>query len=213
MIRRVPRDHLTIPAVRLDGARVTLRPPAIEDWPEWADVRSTNRDHLTPYEPAWPDDALSRNFYLRRLERQAEDWRLDAAYCFLIRSGSDGQLIGGFNINNVCRGAAQFASVGYWLAANWRGQGLMREAARLAIDFGFDRLRLHRFNAGTLPGNQKSRAMLLQLGFREEGLAPSYIEINGSWQDHILYGLPVEARHRGSQQDHAAPAQGQHQQA
>jgi ribosomal-protein-alanine N-acetyltransferase len=48
-------------------------------------------------------------------------------------------------------------------------------------------LELHRLQAATLPHNAASRKVLQRSGFEEIGLAPAYLKIAGSWQDHVLY--------------------------
>ncbi len=185
-----PRINPELPALILQGERVMLRPPVPADWPQWAEVRGRNRAYLKPYEPSWPDDCLTRAFFERRLQKQARDWRAGLGHSFLVLK--DGELIGGVNLNNVCRGAAQYAALGYWLAEDAQGHGYMTGALRLAIDYGFTHLTLHRFNAGCLPGNERSVKLLSRLGFTEEGFARNYVQIDGRWQDHRLFGLNVE---------------------
>ena len=64
----------------------------------------------------------------------------------------------------------------------------MTEAARLVCSFAFETLRLHRVEASCLPHNEPSKALLRRLGFTEEGFAKSYLQIDGRWQDHLLWG-------------------------
>ncbi|MCB9990016.1 MAG: GNAT family N-acetyltransferase [Rhodospirillales bacterium] len=185
-------DTARIPSVHLTGERVTVRPPRAEDWRSWAEVRSRNRAMLEPLEPRWPENCLTREFFSRRLARQMQDWQRGQSCSFLIFETSSQTLIGGVNINNIARGAAQHASLGYWLDQAFQGRGYMREALTLVIDFGFSALKLHRFNAGCLSGNERSAGVLLRLGFKEEGFAEKYVQIDGQWQDHRLFGLPAE---------------------
>jgi ribosomal-protein-alanine N-acetyltransferase len=174
-------DVLTTPRLR-------LRPAVISDFAAWKEIREKNRAYLQPFEPAWPEAVLEESFFRRRVERLTADFEHDRTYAFLIFC--DSNLIGGININNVTRAAAQFASLGYWLDEASQGQGYMTEAAQAVCGFAFSRLRLMRLNAATLPHNRKSRMMLERVGFREEGYAPEYLQIDGRWQDHVLYGLP-----------------------
>lgn len=146
-----------------------------------------NQTYLQPYEPTWPAESLTQAFFKRRVERLMQDWAADRTYAFLIFHND--RLIGGINVNNVSRGAAQFASLGYWLDEMSQGHGYMGEAANAVLHFSFEHLALYRVNAATLPHNRRSRVMLERLGFREEGFAKAYIQINGRRQDHILYGL------------------------
>lgn len=179
---------ISLPALWLHGDYVDLRPPTLSDWAEWSKVRGRNQDYLRPLEPVWPEDALSESFFLRRLRRQVCDWELDQAYSFLMFNRDGGGLIGGININHVARGAAQYASLGYWLDEDHQGQGYMTEGLGLVIAHAFGPLKLHRLNAACLPENERSMGLLKRLGFEEEGFAQSYVQIAGRWRDHVLFG-------------------------
>lgn len=174
----------------LPGFRVLLRAPVMSDYPQWLVVRSANRKHLEPFEPTWDEHCLTEDFFERRLRRVYRNWREDTGRSFLILSKADNRLIGGVNINNICRGAAQFASLGYWLDKDHEAQGYMAESLRLVIAHSFEALKLQRLNASCLPENERSKKLILRCGFTEEGFAKKYLQINGRWQDHVLYGLP-----------------------
>lgn len=186
-------QEVTLPNITLSAFRVTLRPPQAGDYQQWSKVRRRNRDYLQEFEPTWPKNCLGKEFFTRRLRRQIADWRSGRAYSFLIFKKDNDVLIGGVNINHVCRGAAQYGTLGYWLDEAEQGMGYMAESLRLIINFGFKDLRLHRFNAGCLAHNERSANLLLKLGFEEEGFAKNYVQINGAWQDHRLFGLPIES--------------------
>jgi ribosomal-protein-alanine N-acetyltransferase len=64
------------------------------------------------------------------------------------------------------------------------------------LPYIFDRIGLHRVEAACLPHNAASRGLLTKLGFAEEGYARKYLRINGTWQDHVLYGLLKEELRR-----------------
>lgn len=175
-----------MPPLVLRGQVVHLRPPQAGDYADWARVRGENALRLKPFEPRWADGALKEDFFLKRLHRQANDWMNDRNYAFLIFQ--DTTLIGGVNVNNVCRGAAHFASIGYWIDEAVEGRGLMFDALQTLNVYAFDHLRLHRINAATLPDNARSQKLLERLGFMEEGRAQKYLQIDGVWRDHILFG-------------------------
>ena len=110
---------------RIAGKRVFLRAPTMDDWAEWAELRARSRAFLTPWEPTWPDDSLSRDHYRRRLRQQVREWRAGEAYGLFIFLNDRRRLVGGINLSNVRRGVAQTASVGYWMGQPFAGQGLM----------------------------------------------------------------------------------------
>ena len=174
-----------LPEVVGDG--VLLRAPQTSDYAEWAALREASRDFLTPWEPTWPADDLTRSAFRRRLRRYTEDQRNDQAYAyFLFRSG-DQVLVGGLTLANLRRGVAQAGSLGYWIGAPYARRGYMTAAVAALIPYAFTVLRLHRLEAACIPTNAASIALLEKTGFEREGYAREYLCINGQWQDHLLY--------------------------
>lgn len=169
------------------GAGVTLRTPQSSDFAEWAALREASRQFLVPWEPVWPPDDLTRGAFRRRLKRYAEDQRGDLAYAFLIFRSGDNAMVGGLTLANIRRGVAQAGSIGYWIGAPFARKGYMTAAVRALIPYGFGTLRLHRLEAACIPGNSASVRLLEKTGFKREGYARSYLCINGTWQDHVLY--------------------------
>ena len=170
------------------GEGVMLRTPQATDHAEWAALREHSREFLTPWEPTWPADDLSRSAFRRRIQRYAEDLRTDQSYAFLIFRSTDGRLVGGLTLANVRRGVAQAGSLGYWMGLPYARQGYMTAAVRAVIPFAFGTLRLHRLEAACIPTNTASIRLLENTGFVREGYAREYLCINGIWQDHLLYG-------------------------
>lgn len=178
-----------LPPVRLDAERVYLRPPRARDWKKWAALREKSQDFLTPWEPSWPIDALSRGAFVRRARRQHSEWRRDEGYSFLVFRSDDHALLGGIGLSNLRRGVAQIASVGYWIGKPYANQGFMTDSVLAIIEFGFFQLGLHRIEAACLPTNVASRRLLEKVGFQPEGHARAYLRIDGVWQDHLLFAL------------------------
>jgi ribosomal-protein-alanine N-acetyltransferase len=176
-----------LPPITGDG--VVLRGPQMADFAAWAEVRERSRTFLTPWEPTWPADDLSRAAFRRRLIAYARDREAGAAYPFFVFRNSDGALTGGITLSNVRRGVAQMGSVGYWCGQPYARQGHTLAAVRALCEFAFRTLALHRLEAACIPENAPSRALLVRAGFAEEGFARAYLKINGVWRDHVLFGL------------------------
>ncbi len=181
------------PLPSIDGNGVTLRTPQLTDFEEWAALREASRDFLTPWEPTWPDDDLTRSAFRRRLKRYAEDLRSDQGYPFFIARHSDGALVGGLTLANIRRGVAQAGSLGYWMGLPYIRHGYMAAAVRAVISFAFTSLRLHRLEAACIPKNLASIKLLEKTGFGREGYAREYLCIDGVWQDHLLYARLKDA--------------------
>jgi ribosomal-protein-alanine N-acetyltransferase len=175
------------PMPALAGEGVVLRPPQMTDFAEWAALREASRTFLTPWEPIWPVDDLTRGAFRRRLKRYAEDQRTDQAYAFLIFRAGDNALVGGLTLANLRRGVAQAGSIGYWIGAPFVRNGYMSGAVRALIPFAFGSLRLHRLEAACIPDNAASIRLLEKAGFQREGYAREYLCINGTWADHVLF--------------------------
>jgi len=174
-----------LPAI--GGDTVVLRPPQMSDYPEWAALREASRDFLTPWEPTWPADDLTRASFRRRIRRYFEDQRGDLAYPFFIFRRNDDALVGGLTLANVRRGCAQACTLGYWMGRDYAQRGYMTAAVRGVIPFAFGTLRLHRIEAACIPANTASIKLLERTGFQREGFARQYLCINGLWQDHLLF--------------------------
>jgi ribosomal-protein-alanine N-acetyltransferase len=175
----------TLPTI--EGQGVTLRLPQMAEFEEWAALRTASRDFLTPWEPSWPADDLTRAAFRRRLKRYAEDWRTDQSYAFFIFRKQDNLLLGGLTLANVRRGVAQAGSIGYWLGMRFARNGYMTAAVKGVLPFCFETLRLHRVEAACIPTNTASIRLLERCGFLREGYARQYLCINGVWQDHLLF--------------------------
>jgi ribosomal-protein-alanine N-acetyltransferase len=175
-------------ATYVRGEGVYLRPPEMRDFEAWAGLRERSRAFLTPWEPTWPGDDLTRASFRRRLRRNAQEIESDEGYPFLIFADDD-KLLGGLTLGQIKRGVAQAATLGYWMGAPYAGKGFMSRATRAALGFAFATLRLHRIEAACLPHNAASIRLLERVGFKREGYARAYLRINGQWQDHLLYAL------------------------
>lgn len=181
----------------IDGENVYLRYPRIADYAAWSRLRALSRPFLTPWEPVWPDDELTRGAFRRRIKRYHKETRLDSAYVFFVLRKSDNALLGGCTLSNVRRGVTQGCTLGYWIGSPHARQGHMSDALKVLIPFIFRTLGLHRIEAACLTANDASKALLARAGFREEGLARRYLLINGVWSDHLLFALLADEARLG----------------
>jgi ribosomal-protein-alanine N-acetyltransferase len=184
LFRAVSMSDL-MPAITGEG--VMLRTPQMSDFTEWATLRERSRSFLTPWEPTWPADDLTRTSFRRRIKRYSEDQRSDIAYAFFVLRSDDGTLVGGLTLANIRRGCAQAGSLGYWMGAPHARHGYMTAAVRAIVPFAFGTLKLHRIEAACIPANIASVRLLEKTGFEREGFARKYLCIDGAWQDHLLF--------------------------
>jgi len=182
--------------VRIETERLTLRPPTLSDFRDWSGLRRTSTEFLTPWEPIWAADHLSRKGFTNRVYwAQRSIGNGSALPLFLIRR-DDEVLLGAITLDNIRRGPAQAGTLGYWIGQPHARQGYMREAILAVVHHAFTRMDLSRIEAACLPENAASRALLEKCGFKYEGVAQSYLQINGRWRTHVLYAA-LRADRRG----------------
>lgn len=175
------------PAIETD--RLWLRLPEMTDHSEWTRIRREGAAFLSPWEPSWSEEHFSRRAFRNRVYwawRSRDEGK--ALPLFLVRRG-DGRLLGAITLDNIRRGPAQSAQVGYWIGPDYVRQGYMTEALGALVRHAFGTLDLGRIEAACLPENTPSRGLLERSGFQHEGEARRYLQIDGRWRDHILYAI------------------------
>ncbi len=173
--------------LKVETERLTLRPPIHSDFRAWTALRTNSEDFLTPWEPTWAADHLTRKAFTNRVYWAQRSVSAGTAMpLFLIRR-SDQTLIGAITLDNIRRGPAQAGTLGYWTGAPFARRGFMREAIEAVVHQAFNRLDLSRIEAACLPENTASRGLLEKSGFKYEGVAQSYLQIDGRWRTHVLY--------------------------
>ena len=176
--------------VRIETERMILRPPAHGDFRAWSGLRRDSAEFLTRWEPTWASDHLTRKGFTNRVYWAQRGIATGQALpLFLLRRAEPGEeeLVGAITLDNIRRGPAMAGTLGYWVGAPFARQGYMREALLAVVHHAFTRLDLSRLEAACLPENAASRGLLESCGFKYEGVAQSYLQINGRWRNHVLY--------------------------
>jgi len=181
--------------VRIETERMTLRPPVHSDHRSWASLRRESAEFLKPWEPTWSSDHLSRKGFTNRVYWAQRSIANGSAVPLFLIYRAENRLIGAVTLDTIRRGPAQAATLGYWIGAPWARQGFMREAIEAVTFYAFHELDLSRVEAACLPENIASRGVLEKTGFKYEGVAQSYLQINGRWRTHVLYAnLRIDRR-------------------
>ena len=186
------------------GPRIRLRPLTIADAPEMLELRRRNAEFLAPREPRRSADYLTLATQESELREVAANRVSDRGYAFGIVLGEE--LIGRIALNNIVRGAFHNAYVGYFVGQDHNGRGFATEAARVLAVHAFDDLGLHRLQAAVMLDNHGSMRVLEKAGFRREGIARRYLQIDGAWVDHVLFALTCEELSTGRPAGVAATA-------
>jgi ribosomal-protein-alanine N-acetyltransferase len=145
-----------------------------------------SRAHLEPWDPVRPDSYYTLEGQQEAIVDALARYAAGTMVPHVVLD-EQGEVVGRINLNNIVRGPFQSASVGYWLAVDATGRGLATAAVEALVTVAFADQGLHRLEAGTVPENTRSQAVLARCGFTRFGYAPRYLHIAGRWADHILY--------------------------
>jgi len=104
----------------------------------------------------------------------------------------DGRFVGQLTVNNVVRGSAQFASLGYWVDEKYAGRGITPRAVAMVIDHCFEQVGLHRVEIAIRPENTASLRVVEKLGISQVGYATRFLHIDGDWRDHRIFAVTRE---------------------
>jgi ribosomal-protein-alanine N-acetyltransferase len=173
--------------VRIETERMTLRLPQHGDFRAWTALRDQSAPFLTPWEPVWAADHLSRKAFTSRIYWANRSTSQGTALPLLLIRREDGALLGAITLDNIRRGPSQAGTLGYWMGQAHARQGYMREAILSVVHHAFTVMDLSRIEAACLPENAASRGVLEKCGFKYEGVAQSYLQIAGRWRNHVLY--------------------------
>lgn len=171
---------------RFVGERVSMRLLEIDDCGDeylaWLNDPEINRF----LETRWREQTMEsiRDFVASMLA--SED-----SYLFAILEGE--RHVGNIKLGPVHARHA-YADVSYFIGARgaW-GRGLATDAIKLATKIGFQRLGLHRVQAGLYASNIGSARALEKAGFVREGIFRGQLRRDArepaSWEDHVFYGI------------------------
>ena len=176
------------PELVLKAKNVDLRVPRYGDFEQWRELRENSKAFLELWEPKRGNDFFKRSAFNNRVKWAKKSANANQAYQFFIFD-KYATLLGSITIENIRKGPSNAATLGYWLGKQHTRKGFMREAVLTIVDFSFSRLSLSRLEAATLSENRSSRRLLEKVGFKYEGVGQSYLQINGRWRNHVLYGL------------------------
>lgn len=189
----VPQRVSVLGPIASRRGEVLLRPLMRSDGARWRQLRLQDESILRPWEVSsamsWDERHDSGAWRRHRRELRSAEVRGEAialAICV------DAQFVGQVTVGGIQRGVLRSGWIGYWVGTPWNGHGVATAAVALAVDFALSRGGLHRVEATIAPANVASRKVVSRLGFRQEGLLERYLDVDGRWQDHLLFAMTAE---------------------
>jgi len=104
----------------------------------------------------------------------------------------DDKLIGSAGFYKWIQPERYQAEMGYDLNPAFWGKGIMTEALAAIIQYGFDRMGLHRIEVLISRHNRRSQKLVRELGFKREGILRDHYFIEGRFSDDVIFSLLKE---------------------
>jgi|GEM_PF-141046 len=148
-------------------------------------VIDANRAYLREWLP-WVDGTESPE----GIAGVIESWNKQAekGTDFVFGIVEDGKYVGNIGLHDIKR-HNDSGMIGYWLAENAQGRGIMTACVRTLTDFSFRGLGLNRIYIHAAAPNAKSRAIPERLGFTHEGTMQDGEKLYGTYFDMTLYSM------------------------
>ena len=165
--------------------RTRLRGLREQDAPALFELVDKNRERLRRWLP-WVDTTIaerdSLNFILATHKRRQEGIGLHTAIWH------DDALCGVVGFNGIVT-SHRHGEIGYWIAAEFEGKGLVTASCRALVTHGFDELDLHRIAVKCSNDNHRSEAIPIRLGFTYEGTLRDYAKVGDQYESLKIYSV------------------------
>lgn len=171
----------------ITGRRVSLRPITLDDctdrYVQWLRDPEVNQ-YL---ETRWVEQTLeSVREFVSAVERDP------ASHLMAITDAGTGHHIGNIKLGPIRR-HHNYADLSYFIGdRDFWGRGYATEAIQLAIRLGFERLGLHRLQAGIYATNVGGARVLEKAGFVRDAVLHQQLMGPSGWDDHVWYRLLVD---------------------
>ncbi len=168
--------------MELKTERLLLNQPHLDDIPNLIEIMKNPIYNQNTTNIPFPYTEDSGRFWVKLA---ADGLHQGNAYIFAIRLKDNEQIIGGIGLG--VDQAHNKAELGYWLAEPYWNQGLITEAGKAILSFGFETLKLKRIFASYFSYNEASGRIMQKLGMEKEGILRAYTLKNGQYLDHVVY--------------------------
>jgi RimJ/RimL family protein N-acetyltransferase len=175
----------------LTGTQASLHAYTDADAAGIRDCVLASREHLAPWMPwvkDW-DDPLQGERYVRKMQAQ---WIKREDFVFIIRDRATGAFAGACGLHEPDWSVPKFM-IGYWISPAFQGKGLVTEATRLLVRFGFEHLQAQRLSITCDAANVRSANVPQRAGFTQEAyICNERRNAAGVLSDTLLFGLTRE---------------------
>jgi ribosomal-protein-serine acetyltransferase len=161
-----------------------LRPLEERDADELYALVDENRSYLARWMP-WAEAQMLQGTgeFIRSAIKQEEDGN-----GFQVALVADRAIVGLLGYHGI-DDENSITRIGYWLAEERQGAGLITAAVRLLVAHAFDEWGLNRVEIRAAPDNHRSRAIPERLGFHQEGVLRQAERFGDGYRDFVLYSI------------------------
>jgi ribosomal-protein-serine acetyltransferase len=163
MLRTLGEDDAETLFRVVDGNRSHLR-----EWLPWLDANTTSKDSLAFIQSTLRQEAANQGFTC------AVEFR--------------GHIVGVAGYHPI-RWNNKSVEIGYWLAREAVGHGIMTKCCRVLVSHAFTGYGLNRVQIPAAVGNRRSRAIPERLGFQMEGIIRDAEWLYDHFVDHVMYAM------------------------
>jgi ribosomal-protein-alanine N-acetyltransferase len=169
-------DHLTLKILNESNASEVL------------DFYQRNQAWFDLYEPEKPNDFYTEAFINKILRAETKAF-LDGTHVrlFLYDTLVSDNIIGTISFSNIKNLPFRSCCIGYKIDKKYQRHGYGRKMLTMALKIMVIERGMHRIDAYISPENEASIALATRLGFINEGTAYAYVQLHGTWQDHLHY--------------------------
>ncbi|MDA1280008.1 MAG: GNAT family protein [Chloroflexi bacterium] len=173
-----------MPVIVVDH-EIVLRPPGFVDATRLFGVIDKNRDHLNEW-LTWVEMTLSADDIVAKFDSWTSQELAESSFHFIIEY--QGELVGVVKSDRLNE-RENLAELGYWLASDMMGRGIMTRSCRSLIQWLFVERSVNRIESSAARPNVRSRAIPERLGFTLEGYLRDCTLVHGKFYDTAVCSL------------------------
>lgn len=148
-----------------------------------------NRQHFSRWEAAKSEDYYTLKYTIALIRYEDRQFRQakEIAFWLTDREKNDGKVIGRVSVFGIIPGNYSTAIVGYKIDEDYEGKGYAKEAMKAVERFLHEELGIKRLEALILPENERSKGLIVSLGYSFESIAKEIVEVGGIRRDHLRF--------------------------
>lgn len=164
---------------------IELRSLSVDRYQELFDLTEKNRSYLRKT-MSWLDFTKTEDDSKKFIEVSIEKEKIGTGIVFEI--WYKGEFVGLIDFHNIENRNA-IGRIGYWIGEEYQGHGIVTEACKLIIKYGFEKLNLNRIEIVCALHNPKSGAVAQRLGFIKEGVLRKWAFMYDHYDDMESWSL------------------------